>query len=166
MVWLVIIVLFICLFTTWLLFSPIELDIDTRRACAEFRWLGIGRVIVWFEDEWWLSARVLFYRKTMRFPKKGPGPKKVNKAPVQGRQKGKLKTARMLQKATRMIRTFRVLEWQLTIDTGSHSLNAQLYPLNFSPKTVGHLHVNFNDENFLAVKIRNRPWKLLYAFLR
>ena len=72
----------------------------------------------------------------------------------------------MLQKTIRMVRTFRLVEWHLAIDTGSYSRNAQLYPLNFFTGTPGHLHVNFNDENFVALKLRNRPWKLLFAFLR
>jgi hypothetical protein len=43
------------------------MEIDTRSPKAEQRWLGIGGVKVWYEEEWWLSMRILFYRKTIRF---------------------------------------------------------------------------------------------------
>jgi len=72
----------------------------------------------------------------------------------------------MLLKAARMARTFHILEWKLAIDTGDYTRNAQLYPLNFMPGAFSHLQVNFRDENYLVLKISNRPWKIVYAFLR
>ena len=166
MIWLVIILLVVCLFAGWLLFSPLQLDIDTRSASAELRWLSIGGVRIWYEEEWWMSARILFYRKTIRVSRMKATSKKVKKAPVKVKQEGKINRARMMRKAIRAIRTFRVTEWQLAVDTGDYAGNACLYPLNFLPGTAGHLHINFSEENFLVIKTRNSPWKLLYAFLR
>jgi hypothetical protein len=80
--------------------------------------------------------------------------------------KKKIKISQMLKKLTRVIKTFRVTEWQLAIDTGDSTRNAQLYPLNYLPYTFEHLHINFRDENYLLLEIRNSPWKILYAFLR
>lgn len=77
-----------------------------------------------------------------------------------------MKIRQLLKKAVRIIKTFRVTEWRLAVDTGDHTRNAQLYPLNFLPGTFRHLQINFRDENYLVLKIRNRPWKILYAFLR
>jgi hypothetical protein len=162
MIWLIII-LSISLLLGFLLFSRIVVEVDTRIAKAELRWQGIGMVKVWYEDEWWLSMKVPFYRKTLRFadikkrsktPKDQPR-KKRNKRP------GML---RMVRKAIKLIKTFRVIEYQLAVDTGDNSSNAQLYPLNFTRWTFGHLNINFRDENFLVLKIQNRPWKVLYAF--
>lgn len=166
MPWLIIILLFIGLLLCWLLVSPLEIEIDTRSPKAELRWLGIGGVKVWYEEEWWLSLRILFYRKTIRFSEIKPKPKKIKEAATKKKQKRKLKIARMLEKIICVTRTFRVTEWQLAVDTGDHAGNAQLYPLNFLPYTFGHLHVNFRNENFLLLKVRNRPWRILYVFLR
>ena len=69
-------------------------------------------------------------------------------------------------KIVRVIKTFRVTKWELAVDSGDYSRNAQLYPLNFLPYTFKHLYVNFRDENYLLLTIRNRPWKILYSFLR
>ena len=77
-----------------------------------------------------------------------------------------MKTTLLLKKIIRIIRTFQVTEWQLAVDTGDHSRNAQLYPLNFLPGAFPHLQINFRDENYLVLKTRNRPWKIVFAFLR
>jgi hypothetical protein len=162
MIWLIII-LIICLLLGFLLFSRVVVEVDTRIAKAELSWQGIGMVKVWYEDAWWLNIKVPFYQKTLRFadmkkskkPEDKPG-KKRNERPGM---------IRMLRKTLKVIRTFRVIEWQLAIDTGDYSSNAQLYPLNFARRSFGHLNINFRDENFLVLKIHNRPWKILYAFL-
>jgi len=65
-----------------------------------------------------------------------------------------------------MLRTCRVEEWQLAIDTGDYALNAQIYPLNFVPALHHHLGINFNNKNYLYMKIRNSPVRILYAYLR
>ena len=66
----------------------------------------------------------------------------------------------------KLIKTFRVTNWKVAIDTGDTVKNAWLYPLNFIPDTRRHLHINFEDENYLVFSVRNAPWKLAYAFFR
>ena len=163
MIWLIII-LFICTILGFLLFSKVIVEVDTRIAKAELHWQGIGMVKIWYEDDWWLSMKVPFYRKTLRFADM----KKESKTPTDRPKKKRNKRPgmiRMLRKTIKVIKTFRVIEWRLAIDTGDYSSNAQLYPLNFARRSFGHLNINFRDENFLVLKIHNRPWKILYAFL-
>src|SRR5438046_9872497 len=129
MIWLIIILSFICLLLGLLLFSLIIVEVDTRIAKAELRWQGIGMVRVWYEDGWWLSMKVPFYRKTFRFV----DIKKESKAPKDQSRKKRNKRPgmmRMLRKSIKVIKTFRVIEWRLAIDTGDYSSNAQLYHLN------------------------------------
>ena len=77
-----------------------------------------------------------------------------------------MKISRVLKKLIRVLKTFRVTEWQLAVDTGDHTVNAQWYPMNFLPYTYKNLQINFIDENYLVLKMRNRPWKIVFAFLR
>ena len=77
-----------------------------------------------------------------------------------------MKAGRMLKKSLKVIKTFCVKEWQLSIDTGDNVRNAQLYPLNFMRFTNNHLHINFIGENYFRLKVKSRPWKILYAFLK
>jgi hypothetical protein len=163
MIWLIII-LIICLLLSFLLFSRVVVEVDTRIAKAEFRWQGIAMVKVWYEDDWWLSMKAPFYHKTLRFIDMKRKSKNPKDRPVKRKNKH-FKMTRMLKRTIKVIRTFRVIEWQLAIDTGDYSSNAQIYPLNFAKRTFGHLNINFRDENFLVLKIYNRPWKILYAFL-
>jgi len=93
-------------------------------------------------------------------------PKKIKDTAKKKKPKRRMELRPLLKKIVRIIKTFRVTEWRLAIDTGDHTRNAQLYPLNFSPRTFRHLYINFSDENYLLLKTRNRPWKILYAFLR
>jgi hypothetical protein len=141
-------------------------EVDTRIPWAGVRWITIGKASVWYEKEWWFSVQILFYRKTMRFSDIKPARKKIREGDVKKKRKKKVKLSRMLKKMIRVIRTFRVTEWQLAVDTGDYTLNAQLYPLNYLPYAFEHLDINFRDTNFLVLKIRNRPWKILRAFLR
>jgi hypothetical protein len=162
MIWLIII-LFICAILGFLLFSRIVVEVDTRIAKAELRWQGIGTVKVWYEDGWLLSMKVRFYQKTFRFADMKKKSKTLKDRPRKKRNK-RAGTMRMLRKTIKVIKTFRVIEWRLAIDTSDYSSNAQLYPLNFARRNFGHLNINFRDENFLVLKIHNRPWKILYAF--
>lgn len=150
----------------WLLVSPFVLKVDTRLPVAELRWISLGRVRIWYEDEWWMSIRILFYHKTIRFAALKRSGEKGKKAVPNKKPKKRMSLGRMMTKMLRVIKTFRVTEWKLAIDTGDNVRNAQLYPLNYFPHLFKHLAVNFRDENYLVLTIRNRPWKMIYAFLR
>ena len=164
MIWIIILAV-ITGFLCWLLFSPLRLEVDTRVPQAGLKWLGIGSFSVWDEEEWWLSMRIFFYRKTMKLSEI-----KVMREKKDGTLNKKWKRAmnisRMMTKMISVIKTFRVTEWELAIDSGDYSRNAQVYPLNFLPHTFEHLYINFRNENYLLLKIRNRPWKILYSLLR
>ena len=64
------------------------------------------------------------------------------------------------------MKTFRVTKWELAIDTGDSLRNAWLYPLNFHPGMGRHFCVNFFDETYLLLEIRNAPWRMVRALMR
>lgn len=163
MIWLITLLILI-IFLCWLLIAPVIMEIDTRVPHAGLRWVSIGNVKIWYDEEWWISIEIFFFRKTIRFSNMKSKSRKAVKTKVKKKQKGK--TISNLVKIIRVIKTFRVTEWHLAVDTNDSILNAQLYPLNYWRGIYGHLHINFNEENFLFVRIRNRPWKILYAFIR
>jgi len=165
MIGLAIILLVFCLLLSWLFFSKIVLEVDTRIARAEVRWQGIGSVKIWYDDEWWVIVSVPFYGKTIRFAdiKKGSRKKRGRKVI---RKSKRFKMISVLRKTIRVIKSFHVSEWQLGVDTGDSTRNAQFYYLNFLGPAYGHFHVNFNDENFLVLKLHSHPWNILYALIR
>ena len=168
MIWLVIIVLIICSFFGWLLFSPLILEIDSRIASARLQWKNIGSAMIFFDEEWWVTFHFPFYQRKFRFSEIGGSHKNPTlKEPLVHEAKSvKTKKRIPLLKILRSIRTFRLVEWKLFIDTGDYPLNARLYPLNYMPGCIHHLKINFTEENFLYLKIENTPWKMLYAFIR
>jgi len=157
------IILFLLLIICWLLFSPFEFQVDTRVPQAYFKWRSIGTAQAIYENEMWiLRIRVLFFSgqwelEKLIFRKKKN--KKVKKAKHRSNKRSPLKFLNL-------IKSFRVLKWELAIDTNDSIKNAWLYPLNFVPFTRQHLFVNFSDENYLFLVIRNAPWKVVYALLR
>ena len=145
----------------WLIFSPIIIQFDTRVPKAELRWISIGKVLLWYEGEWWLSFRILFFRKKISLASISISPKKIEK-----KRRQKTNRALLLRKMFRVLKIFRIQEWQLSIDTGNYLYNAWLYPVNFLPYSYGHLYINFNNENYFFIKVRSSPWKMIYAYLR
>ena len=75
-------------------------------------------------------------------------------------------SSKIFQKIFSVLRTFRVRQWQITIDSGDDIENAWLYPLNFFPYMKQHVYINFVDENFLVLTIRNIPWRMVYAWIK
>ncbi|MBL7747832.1 MAG: hypothetical protein JNM19_10420 [Chitinophagaceae bacterium] len=168
MISLIIVLGVLVLLLCWILVSPFVIKVDSRLPAAELRWISIGHVRIWYDNEWWLSLRILFYSRTLRFAAlKRRNDEKRKKAVLKNKKpKRRMGLTRIITKMVRVIKTFRVTEWKLAIDTGDHTLNARLYPLNFFPHLFKHLAINFRNENYLVLTIRNRPWKMLYAFLR
>lgn len=166
MVWVLGIFLFICLVLLWLLVSPLVLEIDSRKPVVMLKWISIGKATIWYDEEGWFSFRVLFFHKTFRLAEIKSKPKKTGDREKAKTPRKRRNLSRMRKKMVRVLRTFRIEEWRAAIDTGDYSFNAQIYPLNFFPKLRDHLQINFSDENYLYVRMRNRPLKMLYAFLR
>jgi hypothetical protein len=150
----------------WLLLSQIRIVIDTRVPEAGIQWVSIGTARIWYDQEWWLGIRVLFFRKTIRLAALQSKPKQVKEHSGKKKPGVGTKPRRMWKKLIRTLKTFRINEWQLALDTGDYTQNARLYPLNFLPFTMEHLSVNFKDENYLVVKISNRPWRMIVAYLQ
>ena len=148
----------------WLLLAPLQLQIDTRIPEISFRWISVGKAkIVYEQDKWWLKISVFFFFKQWDLeglifkPKK-----KVRK----NRPKTKRGLSKWLRKLFKLLKTFRVTKWRIAIDTGDDVRNAWLYSLNFYPGIRRHFCVNFFDESYLLLEIRNAPWKMVYALMK
>jgi len=162
-VWVIVFILPL-LILGWLLLAPLQLQIDTRIPEISFRWISVGKAkIVYEQDKWWLKISVFFFFKQWDLeglifkPKK-----KVRK----NRPKTKRGLSKWLRKLFNLIKTFRVTKWQIAIDTGDDVRNAWLYSLNFYPGIRRHFCVNFFDESYLLLEIRNAPWKMVYALMK
>ena len=162
-VW-VIIFIFLLLILGWLLLAPLQLQIDTRIPEISFRWISVGKAkMVYEQGKWWLKISVFFFFKRWELEDLLFNPKKKVKKTKPKTKTGHSKWGRKL---FNLLKTFHVTKWRIAIDTGDDVRNAWLYSLNFYPGINSHLCVNFFDENYLVLEIRNAPWKMVYALMK
>jgi len=151
----------------WLLSSPITLEMDTRLPEAQLRWKGICAVrLVYEKEQMWLYLRTLFIKKKWQL--KGRGSKRAGGKNIRGASTRRKKRRRGIpfSKMIRVLQTFRVDVLSIALDTGDPVLNAQLYPLTFFPFRAGRtIRINFEDCNYVLLRISNRPWRALAAWL-
>jgi len=166
MIWLLIVLLFLILCICWTLFSPLYMEVDTRTPMAALRWIGIGRMRIWYEDEWWLRIQFPFFRKTFRIADMKSSTKRKTNTPAHLASKGKPTKKKFSKILRTFIKAVKIEEWQLALDTGDFARNGQLYPINYLPGNFGHLHINFMDQNYLVIKLKIRVWKIVFAFIR
>lgn len=153
----------IFLFTSlliWLLISPLKISVDTRVPYSQVKWVSVGEAGIWYDENWKIKFRILFFRKTIEF---GQEKKKITSKKKSAKPKKRKIT---VQKTIRLLKTFKVKRWNLAVCNEDYTKTALLYPLNFLRPFQNHLHINFNEENYLFIEITNRPWKILLAMMR
>ena len=162
---LILIITLFFLFIGWLLLSPIELEIDTRVPVAVLRWKSLGNAMLIYEKEdWQLELNILFFHRKWMLEKLFFAEKKHKRHNVEiGRKK---LPENVLSRLFPLLKSFQITECHIAIDSGDYLKNAWLYPLNFAPFTRHNLHVNFMDENYLLLIIKNSPWRILYTWLK
>lgn len=66
----------------------------------------------------------------------------------------------------KILRTFKVEQFFINIDSGNYILNAKLYPLfAFLNYRTGNFHINFQGQNELKLLIKNRPIYIIKSFI-
>jgi len=162
-----IILLLIILIPAWILLSPMEFKIDTRVPIIMIRWKAIGSAVLLFEnEEWWLKIRVLFFSKKWNLVQRFFSGKKKRRKINKKRRKEDLRKNKTIFRILKVFKTFRIVEWEIAYSTEDNVKNAYWYWLNFFPLTRQHVHINFIDENYLIVVIKNKIGRMLYAFIK
>lgn len=160
------IIIFLVLILCWLLFTPVELQVDTRVPIVSLQWVSIGKATAIYEnDKWMLKFRVLFFNKQWELERLifEKGKKRKTATRIAKQRKPGMKK---LRKFLAAVKSFQVIKCQVAIDTDDGLKNAWLYPLNFLPQTRKYCRINFDDENYLVLRIRNTLWKVAYVFLK
>lgn len=165
MLWIVL--LLIILLFAWILLSPLEFRIDSRVPVMMIQWKAIGSAELIFEkEEWWLKIRVLFFSKKWNLIQMFFSGKKKRKRINKNRQKRKVRKNKTIFKILKVLKTFRVVQWEVAYSADDYEKNAYWYWLNFFPLTRQHVHINFMDENYLVLVIKNRIGRVVYAFTK
>jgi hypothetical protein len=165
MLWMILFL--IILIPAWILFSPLEFKIDTRVPVIMIQWKSIGSARLLYEDEeWWLQMRVLFFSKKLNLVQMIFSDKKKRKRKDESRRKKNGVKHKTIFKFFRVLKTFQIVQWKMAFSADDNTKNAYWYWLNFFPLTRQHVHINFFDENYLVLIIRNKGWRIVHAFLK
>lgn len=157
----------------YLLFAPILIEIDSRKGVYGLRFHRMGRAgIAWKQDTVMMQVQVAWWKKEMDLFAMHPR-KKSEAAPPSGRQTGrehkKMPDFRKIAgRITGVIRSFRIRDCYVSIDTGDMPLNGILYPwfsllARYSGKAI---QINFCNEQVIVLKIENSLARMLRAYLK
>ena len=165
MIWIILPFVIISLLV-WILVSPLELKIDTRIPEVIIQWKSIGSASVVYEkDEWWLNIHILFFNKNWSLMQMIFADKKNTKKVKKIQSQRKKSSGKWIGRFLKIIRTFRIRKLKMAISSSDNTINAKLYPLNFLPLTRQHIYINFIDENYLLLAIKNQPFRIIYALM-
>lgn len=170
----------------YLLLAPFSVRLDSREAAATVRLFHIGSGRVCYRDEsLWLELRAIGMRfewDAVSLAAKMAA--RAERQSQQRRQKREAREARKPEKAKAsaesskkgvpfrrmwaVLRSFKVPECVLLIDTGSAAENGKLFPLawwagRWTGKTI---EINFQGHNVCVLEIRNTLGRMLWAFFR
>jgi hypothetical protein len=164
--WYLVAITLVVALLAYLLWMPIELRVDSARGLAYLRLGILAKASLEPEPEQGIRLHLRagfmdFYWGPADFRKAAP--KKTGARQKPKRRKGPKITP---EKALRLIRSFRVRYFRCDLDTGNPVLNARLYPAFYLlDRTLGGFGINFQDHNRLALRVENRPLRILRAFI-
>lgn len=149
----------------FLLVTPLSLRIDTWRQQYYVQVRGLVRCqLVWKEGPL-LEMRVPFYRFSID-PLKLAAKKKKPERKKEKCQTRKGSSTLSFHKVMRILKSFRVREFRLDIDTADVMWNARLYPLFFYLNSNRrHTQINYRGENGLVLHLEIRAIRVLRAFV-
>lgn len=149
---------------------PLELEINTLKQVFEIRAGKIFKAGI-TAGETTIGVYLQFpgWRKYFSLLPPGTGRKKTKKRKpaVTGKRRPK-RIKNMPRKMLAVLKTFKVKQLELNIDTGDYVTNAYLYPVFYmiKLKTRRNTAINFNGENYLVLHMQNNLWRMGWAFLR
>jgi hypothetical protein len=165
MLWIILFLLISIL--AWILLSPLELKIDTRVPVIIIQWKSIGSAMLLYEEEeWWLKVRVLFFYKNWSLMHLVFANRKKQKTKNETHRKKSGGRSGTALKFFKILKTFQIVQWEIAYSADDNRTNARWYYINFLPFMRKHVHVNFFDENYLVLIIRNRAWRMAHAFIK
>jgi hypothetical protein len=153
-----------------LLLNPFVLHLDTRQGIYSLGWWGMASAHVTGSELgpvlriWMLGWRKQFSLLDLM----GPSPKAEKKKPEKKKKRSGWKRPRWFtfRLGLRILRTFRVREFRLHLDTGDFVRNAYWWPVFYILSgRKGGLSINFQGENELVLIMSNRLWDVAWVFL-
>ena len=170
MIILAIILGLIMVFVLFLLFSPLQLEIDSDKHLFECRMIGLGGVRLLIKnDEILIKLKIPFYQKLI-YPLRPKIERRVKEKVKKEKSIEKKKTQfsrKWLKKGVQVCRSFKVIDFKLNLDTDNYVLNSYLVPIFFF---IDHLtplktRINYTGQLQFRLFIENKGYRILKAII-
>lgn len=158
----IIIVFVLLVILVYLLWAPVVLFIDTASNKYQLRYGALAKASLESDPVELIRLRIsIFFLRFNTYPLRWKkGAKKTDKRKT--RRKSRRMSFRQLNK---LLRSFRVRQFLLQLDTGDYVLNAKLIPLAVAAQVAGaKVMVNFQNSNRFVLKLENRAFDILKSF--
>jgi hypothetical protein len=163
MIWLLLVSALLIILLCYLLFAPFYLEVNSTTDLCRIRFhkLATAGVIV---DE----MEVIIYLKVLWWKKKIKAFAPVKRRTKSQTETGKKEMKMPFQKIWRMIKSFKVREFYLSIDTGNMQANGILYPLFYwlGNELKADFKINFMNENVFIIETENNVARILRAYIK
>ncbi|MEN8789621.1 MAG: hypothetical protein ABF293_02870 [Flavobacteriaceae bacterium] len=165
MLWLIIGILFISLIL-YVLFLPLELVINTIQNQYYIRAGAIAKARFAIDENYLfrIELKALGIPHTI-YPLRKKKKIKKDSKPEKKKRSRRFKWS-YVNTGIRLIRSFELKQFALSLDTGNCITNAKLYPVfAFLNYKGGNFQVNFKGENQLHLHLQNRPIRIVKSFI-
>jgi len=149
----------------YLLFVPIDVVIDTAANEYYLKVRGLAKANIESDKEELLRIKLrTFFMNYYFYPLKKKSTskkKKITKKAVKKRSR-----ISGIQKALRLVRSFKVKQILVDMDTGNCITNAKWYPVFvFLNHELGTFRINYEGKNRMALHMQNRPIHIIKSFI-
>ncbi len=164
---LAIILIVLGILVTYLLLVPIILSINTQKNDYYIQLKGLVKANIEPHEEELLRIKLkVFFMTFYFFPIDEYYKRKRVKKLKSKKHKTKSRKRLSLKKGLQVLKTFKVKQFVIDMDTGDVVKNAKLYPaFAFLNYHVGGFNINFEGRNQLAVRLQNRPIDIIKLFI-
>ncbi len=164
---LAIILIVLGILVTYLLLVPIILSINTQKNDYYIQLKGLAKANFEPHEEELLRIKLKVFFMTFYFyPIDEYYKRKRVKKLKSKKHKTKSRKRLSLYKGLQVLKTFKVKQFVIDMDTGDVVKNAKLYPaFAFLNYHVGGFNINFQGRNQLAVRLQNRPIDIIKLFI-
>ena len=146
----------------YVLFAPLLVEIDSRNSIYQFRMVPIFRL-------WWVSCEFFGQTEMSIF---GIHKKLTFSNLKEKANQLKIKSTKQLnfsfQQFFAILKSFKVQQCVVDIDTGNMPLNGKLFPVMFllSGLTGETFHINFTGKNEVVLIVKNNIYSILKAYIK
>ena len=164
---LAIILIVLGILVTYLLLMPIILSIDTSNNEYYIQLKGLVKAYVEPHEEEIIRIKLnVFFMRFYFFPIDEIIKRNKTKKLKPKKNKTKRKRSFSASKGMKILKTFKVKQFVIDMDTGDVIQNAKLYPaFAFFNYYKGGFNINFEGRNILVVRLQNRPIDIIKVFI-